>query len=337
VIPVEAPFPSRIVAIRAPRASLGAVLGATAIALFGLAAGVGVVANPIPALVTDFGLRGVARPVPEGKIEQGRCSVHAVLVDCDATLVARAPDGGELRRTVHYLFLDFHIGDFAAEVVADPARPDRLSTDLGLDKLWNRVVTLLMMVPLALLLVTVAILYPGESRRRRRVVRALSGQVLHPVALRLERCTSEEWTVGALPGTPVERTVWKAKGFPLVLDPARGLVLGVATSDGSAAMPLDGALSFVDLTPAERRQLLDWVGPERVAWRPPGYIDRRAVGRAQIRKAAPVVLVVGLVFGLAAGVLASLGGDPTLAWLAAGVCGILLVLALFCFAFGRRA
>ena len=65
-----------------------------------------------------------------------------VLHICDVTLNLRTPTGTVVRR-VNTVFTGFHVGEYNIRVMADPARPDLVTTDLALDRLWNRTITLL--------------------------------------------------------------------------------------------------------------------------------------------------------------------------------------------------
>jgi hypothetical protein len=95
-----------------------------------------------PAVVSDWQVRATARPASEARVSEGKCSAKLVIHICDATLSLRTP-GGTVTRRVNYVFSGFHAGDYRVGVMADPARPDLVTTDLGLDRLWNRTITLL--------------------------------------------------------------------------------------------------------------------------------------------------------------------------------------------------
>lgn len=94
-----------------------------------------------PAVVTDWQVRETARPVPGARVSEGKCSAKIVIHICDATLSLRTPEGPGTRR-VNYVFSGLHVGDYSIQVMADPARPALVTTDLGLDRLWNRTITL---------------------------------------------------------------------------------------------------------------------------------------------------------------------------------------------------
>lgn len=95
-----------------------------------------------PTLISDWQVREAARPVPDARVSEGQCSSKIVFHICDVTLGLRTPTGSVSRR-VNYVFTGVHIGDYGIRVMADPAHPERVTTDLGLDRLWNRTITLL--------------------------------------------------------------------------------------------------------------------------------------------------------------------------------------------------
>ncbi|MGT2481201.1 hypothetical protein ACU4GR_25710 [Methylobacterium oryzae CBMB20] len=97
-----------------------------------------------PVLISDWQVREAAQPVPNARVSDGKCSTKLVFHICDATLSLRTPQGGATRR-VNYVFTGLHAGDYTIGVMADPAHPELVTTDLGLDRLWNRAITLLVL------------------------------------------------------------------------------------------------------------------------------------------------------------------------------------------------
>ncbi|MCF4129593.1 hypothetical protein [Methylobacterium sp. SyP6R] len=95
-----------------------------------------------PAVISDWQVHAAAKAAPDARVSEGKCSAKLVIHICDATLALRTPTGTVTRR-VNYVFIGLHAGDYRVGVMADPARPDFVTTDLGLDRLWNRTITLL--------------------------------------------------------------------------------------------------------------------------------------------------------------------------------------------------
>ena len=96
----------------------------------------------VPNLVSDWQVRGTAQPAASGRVTEGSCSSRLMLNICDATLTVMTKSG-TVSRDVNYIFADIHSGNYSVNVVADPARPELVTTDMALDKLWNRTITLL--------------------------------------------------------------------------------------------------------------------------------------------------------------------------------------------------
>lgn len=95
-----------------------------------------------PPLVSDWQIHATAQPAEQGRIVKGSCTTKIVFTICDLTLSNRTA-AGTATRSVNYAFTDVHFGDYSAEAMIDPAHPELITTDLGLDKLWNRTLTFL--------------------------------------------------------------------------------------------------------------------------------------------------------------------------------------------------
>jgi len=96
----------------------------------------------VPNLVSDWRVRGNAQPVASGRVTDGSCSSKLFLNICDATLSVQTKSG-VMSRDVNYIFSDFHTGSYTVTVLADPEHPELPTTDMALDKIWNRTITLL--------------------------------------------------------------------------------------------------------------------------------------------------------------------------------------------------
>ena len=224
----------------------------------------------LPDLVSDFAIRNTARPLAGATVEQSTCKCDRMDdvpdTTCDATLLARRQGRPEIRREVHFWFAGCQSENYVMMVVADPSQPEKMTTNLALDKLWNRTWTLLAAEAfLLLLLLPMVLLYFGSVHQRRAVVRALSNQVLRQTLLRLNDRTWYNWIVSSrTPKGAWKSCEWKTSDTPIVMNPRKHLVLGVTTGDGTMCMPLDTTLSWLDLTDAERTQMLEQIGPERL-------------------------------------------------------------------------
>jgi hypothetical protein len=298
-------LPMRPLTVHAPGVGLRAQLWVAFWSL-AVAAALGFFIVPlIGDLASDYSLVGKAQPVADARVH-GSCSTHGgVLTRCSATLVARG-ESAEIERKVDYFFVDFHPGSYEVAVIADPARPALLTTDLALDKLTNRLVTLALAGPLFASIIVLILLGARRTLRTQRATsRALSNQVLRPVLLRMESYALGDWHVSPAPNVLAREWRVPRRARPIVMDPDRKLVLGVTSGDGAISMPLDRELRWIGLDAAERSSLLDQLGPDRLG----GWLAALTRGaddaeRARLRRRMHRIAVAGLIIGALAAIAA---------------------------------
>ncbi|MBO1077483.1 hypothetical protein [Roseomonas haemaphysalidis] len=209
-----------------------------------------------PPLLTDWQVRDAARPALAGQIDSGSCSSKLFVNVCDVVLSA-GKNPNVVVRDVHYVFVDAHAGDYSVAVLADPARPALLTTDLGLDKLVNRTITIGLFW-LAIAAGTVAAVRTLLQRRRERAEMA-GWTNMRLVPLRLTAFSrargASSWTVVPLEGGKAR--IWSAPGKASPFMLGSDVVLGATGgTDGRVTVPLDQDLEWIDLTDAERAALM---------------------------------------------------------------------------------
>jgi hypothetical protein len=120
----------------------------------------------LPNLISDWRIRDTAQPVASGRVTEGSCSTKIVLSLCDATLSVQTKSRTVLHQ-VNYIFMDMHSGDYSVTVLADPEHPELATTDMALEKLWNRTITLLVggAILLAMTLAPIIALFRRLMRR----------------------------------------------------------------------------------------------------------------------------------------------------------------------------
>lgn len=254
--PVLSAFPHRALTLRPGRGAFGGWLMALAgLLLFGgflalIAVQVG------PEIRDDFAIREQALPAPGARITEGRCRSRMFLLQsCDVTIAWRGKNGSGTRK-LSYLFVEPHMGSWSAQPMMDPARPDLVTTDLGLERLWNRVATAIGGGIFALALIIGLFIAARKAQSKRGEVKALSGRVLQPVPVRFQGWgQGPTWRVQDERGATFEWPV-RRSDKPFVLDPQRGLVLALRDPAGGPAFPLDEKLRLVRLTPEERARIL---------------------------------------------------------------------------------
>jgi hypothetical protein len=249
---VLAAFPRRPLVVRPGRGSLGAWLTAVAgVLLFGGFVAM-IAVDVAPAIRDDFALRGSAQVATGARITEGRCRSRMFLFQsCEITIAWRDKDGAKSRTTTT-MFVEPHMGSWSAVPMADPARPGLVTTDLALDRLWNRVATAAGFGVFVLALIVGLLGMAWRASRMAGGAKALSGRPLVPVAVAFRgHGTGPSWKVADEHGAVFEWPVRKSD-TPFVLDAERGLVLALRDPAGGPAFPLDEKLRFVVLTPQER-------------------------------------------------------------------------------------
>ncbi|MDD3444365.1 MAG: hypothetical protein PHS60_03070 [Zavarzinia sp.] len=209
-----------------------------------------------PGLVADLPLRQGLAPVDGGRVLETSCGRARFLVYCIFAVEAPGADGLLVRDTAPIFFLSLPDEDLASAVVADPARPGRLTTAFALDTYWNRLGTF---IATAFILLALTILGArrtvGDVFRKRAFRRAFATGLARPVALTLEKRTRWGWRVRHGEGKG-RREAWQVdwKDQPLMLDPGRSIILGV-TVDGTHVLPVDAGGRFIGLDTTEAMAL----------------------------------------------------------------------------------
>ncbi|MCF4165600.1 hypothetical protein L2U69_08100 [Zavarzinia compransoris] len=212
-----------------------------------------------PELVADLPLRDGAPPIEAGVAREARCGNVRVLHHCRFVLEAPGADGAVMRSRSALLFLAGAAPDLSYRVVADPARPGRLTTSLALARYWSRAGTFAAIEALLLFITIAGARHVIADRfRGKALIRAFREGRARPAVLILEKRHLFNWRVRV--GDPKqggERRKWlvDTKDEPIWLDPASGAILGI-TPDGVHFMPVDARGRFLGLDSNEAMALL---------------------------------------------------------------------------------
>jgi hypothetical protein len=146
------------------------IFGLLGVLLFGIGIAA-MIASELPGIRDDLSVREAARPMPGLRVVEGRCRSRLMLIQsCDVTLGWSGKDGSGTRR-LSYTFVEPHAGDWSVQPVADPARPQLVTTDLGLARLTNRIVSLIGLALAGVLLIIGSLLMILGAFRWRRQAR----------------------------------------------------------------------------------------------------------------------------------------------------------------------
>ena len=249
-------FPRRPLEIKAGRQKIGASILWLAAALMFAVMTVWNGTRAVQTLRSDVAIRDTARPAPHVRITEFRCRGVILFVRCELTLTWD-DRGSEQASHLNYFFFEpiFFRVPVSASPMMDPARPELVTTDLGLHRIGNRAASEIFMT-LLLLLGTAGLIIravkPGTFD-----VDAMSGRALEPVALEFRGWgRGPTWRVTNAKGKLFKWPVLKTDQ-PFFLDPERNLVLGLRDPVFGRVFPLDADLRFVELTPEERTRILE--------------------------------------------------------------------------------
>ncbi len=213
-----------------------------------------------PGVYRDFLISQNPVVVDDGEIEDGQCTTRkAILTDCKARLVYNV-NGQSYDTKVDVMFVDFHVGDYETALVISADHPELATISLGLDKLWNRIITLALFtvalggMGIAMIFFALRILRVKSQLRR--------PALLKPVPVEI---TAFDRKSGVLSVTYNDKVAPDKTGRsaytrmthgaePLIVGEAHGKLLGLAVRHGNTALPilLDDRLQRVALTEDER-------------------------------------------------------------------------------------
>lgn len=248
-------LPRRHIAVRLPPAAEGGTISVIMMLLVLLG---GVVAWLGPAIVSDWRMREDAVAATDLRVRDARChSWLAALKFCNATLVAaKGDDAGE--RTLWYVFFG-GTGDQAMAPLRSGSDASRVSTDLGLEKVHSRLITLLLFAGIVASCIGVAAAMLRRGREAQRAFFAMSGQRLEPVVVEIERNNlmpprRRLWVYVYQEGGRRERALaeWPSRQQPLFTSLDEKRALAIRGDEGGRPMLLDVNLQCLDLTDAER-------------------------------------------------------------------------------------
>lgn len=194
----------------------------------------------------------------------GSCTTRkAIFTTCEVDL-SYEHGGQRYEKDVEVMFVDFHTGDYEAGLVVSADHPDLATITLGLDMLWNRIITLAAFTLLlgggGLAMIFLAI----------RILR-VRGQLQHPKPLAVipVEITGMDKKRGRLAITYADRlsegktkrvafTRLEAGQEPIIVGDAGSNAVALAVRHGNTALPvlLDDRLERIEMSDKERADAL---------------------------------------------------------------------------------
>ncbi|WP_458387110.1 hypothetical protein [Rhizobium pisi] len=243
--------------ISTPRAYFWSTPVVLALALF-------LFVSQTPGVIRDFQISRNPLVLENGDVQNGRCTTRkAIFTDCEARLVYRY-GGRDYDTEVEVMFVDFHTGDYETGLVISADHPELATISLGLDMLWNRIITLAVFVVLlgGMSLGTIFLglrIWRVKGQLRRPAV-------LTPVPVEVSAFDRKRGILSITYNDKIAAdktgrsayTRMKKGEEPLIVGQANGKAIGLAVRHGNTALPvlLDARLQRVELTEDERSAAL---------------------------------------------------------------------------------
>lgn len=217
-----------------------------------------------PGVIRDYRISQNPLLLEEGDIQNGRCKTrNAIFTDCEARLVYDY-DGQRYDSEVKVMFIDFHIGDYETVLVISADHPELATISLGLEKLWNRIITLAGFTLFFGFLVVGMIFLALRTWRVKRQLR--HPDILVPVPVEISAFDRKRGVLSITYNDKIADDKTGRSAYtrmrngeePLIAGEIEGKPVGVAVRHGRTALPilLDDRLQRISLTDAERKAAL---------------------------------------------------------------------------------
>jgi hypothetical protein len=240
-----------------------ALMGALLLVVIGLF----ILVWQVPGIQHDWTISRNPVLVQDGRIEDAKCTTRkAIFTDCEAHL-SYVVDGTPYETDVALMFVDFHTGDYTVDIVRSGDDPSLATMDIGIDKLWNRII----MAALLILLMVgggFALFLQGARNMRASglLARPAAFEAI-PVAIASVAAAGKRTQVtisnpaAAKPKASFMSSFRKDEE-PLIMQNDAGEAYGIAVKVAGTPVPvlLDRGLLRLDLTAAERTAALASIG-----------------------------------------------------------------------------
>lgn len=262
---ILAAFPQRPVNLSdrlIKKGPVAAVVGAMLLVLWTITVGLAWLAyTSWPGIQRDWVISKDIVPLENklvGSID-GECSTQRLMTSCKGDISYRDDDGRRLTQHFEFTFFSLGSSNYSVKAVRSASHPEWVSLDLAVSELWNRIAVELFFVAASVfcLLAGPYAFYRGIRMHKR--LRALSGQVLRPVALRFVKQQKQygsrviTYAYGDGGREKKSQTVFRKTDSPFMLK--TGDALGVTADGQDYVLLLDEALTRLELTDAERNAI----------------------------------------------------------------------------------
>lgn len=215
-----------------------------------------------PGIVRDIIISRDPVIAQDADVRNGECeSNRLIFVECSAD-IAYEVKGKHNEASIDLMFVDFHNGDYASEVVYSASSPRLATLQLGIDMLWNRIIFGAVLAGVAGIF-SIGLFAQGA---RADIARLLARRTLVQTPVEVEITQTSTYMGGVRvqytvprPGKKQPLTLhsqFKKTEAPFMLASASNKALALLPQGSKVPILLDDALDRIDLTAAERMTLL---------------------------------------------------------------------------------
>jgi hypothetical protein len=258
-----------------------------------------------PSLLHDIVISKNPLPLPDASMQDARCKTYrGFIVDCEAHL-SYDYKGRHYESDTEMMFADFHFGDYQTGVVISADKPELATLSIGIDKLWDRIITFVVLVVilggmgLGMIWLLIRII------RTRRALRQPARLTVIPVEISASNKNRAGFAVAYADKIADRRTgrvanTQFARGEqPLLVGVSKdNKAVALAVRHGDTALPvlLDSQLQRIELTPGERQAALAVTQPVTASAPSLESFAVRKRGRPFLRALVSIVVVLALFF-----------------------------------------
>lgn len=257
-----------------------------------------------PGILRDWTINQNPVVLDSGDIRDGKCSTQrGFFTTCSAHL-NYTYNSQSYDKDVEIMFVDIHSGDYDTNLVISGDHPDLATLSLGIDKLWNRIITLAVFVALlggACIAMIFQILRVWRVRARLRQPAQLTPAPVEITAFDRRRQRLTVTYTDKIAGRKTGRaghTRFEPGQEPLIVGENGGKAVALAVWHGNVALPvlLDAQLERIEMTAEERARVLAPLATE-LGDHPPQLVVRGKKGPSIWRRLAMLLLVILLIIG----------------------------------------
>ncbi|QND46666.1 hypothetical protein HB780_03155 (plasmid) [Rhizobium lusitanum] len=257
-----------------------------------------------PGILRDWTINQNPVTLDSGDIRDGKCTTRkGFFTTCSADL-NYTYNGQSYDKNVEIMFVDIHDGDYDTNLVISADHPDLATLSLGIEKLWNRIITLAVFVALLGGASIAAIFQILRGWRVRSRLRQPAQLVPVPVEItafdRRRKRLAVTYTdkIAERKTGRVGHTHFEPGQEPLLIGENGGKAVGLAVWHGKTSLPvlLDERLERIEMTAEERAKVLAPLAVE-LGGHTPELIVQGKKGPSIMTRLARFLLVILLIIG----------------------------------------